>query len=321
MSRAIDTLIVFGQECDPHISRTLKVCGHKFKHVHFINYYDMPKVTYCISNKKSFMHLNGHIIEFDEPSIIWNRMKPCFKPDWKHPLEEVQSQKHWKSQWIDYILGLNHLFNNSQHYNSVDGIRLAENKLYQLYIARTLGFVIPDTLIGNDIDPIAAASFQHRLFKPLTSEVYIDEQAAFASIIDWDTMNITSEEVAICPAIYQLYEEKDFELRTFAFGDRIMSVKIDSQKNNISTIDWRLGHRLDIFTKFESEILDHEMIVRYLEAMGIKYGVFDFIVQKDGEIIFLECNPDGQWLGYSDHCGMNAEVAFADMLCERINGN
>jgi D-alanine-D-alanine ligase-like ATP-grasp enzyme len=33
-----------------------------------------------------------------------------------------------------------------------------------------------------------------------------------------------------------------------------------------------------------------------VQALGLNFGCIDFIVRPDGRMVFLECNPNGQWL-------------------------
>lgn len=35
---------------------------------------------------------------------------------------------------------------------------------------------------------------------------------------------------------------------------------------------------------------------KYLRGMHLNFGCFDFILTPQREYVFLECNPNGQWL-------------------------
>ena len=34
----------------------------------------------------------------------------------------------------------------------------------------------------------------------------------------------------------------------------------------------------------------------FMNEMGLNFAVFDFVKTQSSEILFLECNPNGQWL-------------------------
>ncbi|MBR2052504.1 MAG: hypothetical protein IJ961_08530, partial [Bacteroidales bacterium] len=62
-------------------------------------------------------------------------------------------------------------------------------------------------------------------------------------------------------------------------------------------IDWRQGYDYDL----RHEIVDipdsiKDFCLAFLKKMKLNFGCFDFIVTPDDEYVFLECNPNGQWL-------------------------
>lgn len=54
-----------------------------------------------------------------------------------------------------------------------------------------------------------------------------------------------------------------------------------------------------------------ERCVQYLGQMGLGFGAFDFIERPDGEVVFLECNPNGQygWLEEALEIPVSAAIA------------
>ena len=55
-------------------------------------------------------------------------------------------------------------------------------------------------------------------------------------------------------------------------------------------------------------------MTKYLAAMDLNYGAFDFAVTRSGEWIMFECNPAGQWLWLEEATGMPIAAAIADLL-------
>jgi len=51
-----------------------------------------------------------------------------------------------------------------------------------------------------------------------------------------------------------------------------------------------------------------------MNIMGLRYGAFDFIVDKSGDYFFLECNPSGQWLWLEKVTDVNISQAVANEL-------
>jgi len=57
-----------------------------------------------------------------------------------------------------------------------------------------------------------------------------------------------------------------------------------------------------------------QLCSRLLEALGLVFGCFDFIVTPDEEYVFLEVNPSGQFLFVERHTGMPLLDAFCEFL-------
>jgi glutathione synthase/RimK-type ligase-like ATP-grasp enzyme len=49
----------------------------------------------------------------------------------------------------------------------------------------------------------------------------------------------------------------------------------------------------------------------FMQRMGLNFGCFDFIVTPDNRYVFLECNPNGQWLWIEQETGMKISEAIA----------
>lgn len=61
-------------------------------------------------------------------------------------------------------------------------------------------------------------------------------------------------------------------------------------------IDWRQGYDYDL--------------------MGLNFGCFDFIVTPSLEYVFLECNPNGQWLWVELATEQRISEAIAEFLAQ-----
>ena len=62
-------------------------------------------------------------------------------------------------------------------------------------------------------------------------------------------------------------------------------------------IDWRQGYDYGL----KQEIVEipesiKQFCIAFLKEIHLNFGCFDFIVTPNNDYIFLECNPNGQWL-------------------------
>lgn len=51
-----------------------------------------------------------------------------------------------------------------------------------------------------------------------------------------------------------------------------------------------------------------------MSELQLKFGAFDFIVDKDGSWIFLEINPNGQWLWLENKLDLNISSSILKVL-------
>jgi glutathione synthase/RimK-type ligase-like ATP-grasp enzyme len=87
---------------------------------------------------------------------------------------------------------------------------------------------------------------------------------------------------------------------------------MDSQADEATRTDWRAGQP------------DHEIFVlpeqveasirRLMASFELNFASLDMIVTPDGEFVFLELNPNGQWLWLELELGLPLVASMADLL-------
>ncbi len=208
--------------------------------------------------------------------------------------------------------------------------RRAGNKLLQLKVARELGAHIPETLTSNDPKRIKAFLDDNGdcIVKTFSGSHWIDRQTRslwlpFTALVG--AKNCPDDHVlAACPAIYQRNIPKKHELRTFVAGDFFASAQIQSQDSKYGRIDNRAA-RSGFFAdhvpvqKVATPVAIQSFIKKFATRLGIVSASFDFIVRPDGEFIFVECNPAGQFLWMDAH-GLFEGSTVLDMFCRFLCG-
>jgi hypothetical protein len=194
--------------------------------------------------------------------------------------------------------------------------RVAENKLVQLRTARDVGFRVPATLVSQDPARIRSfcAALGHRVVvKSLTNS----REAALTAARVRPEHLADERALRISPAIYQELVEGERHLRVHAFGDEIHAALI-----TFPDLDWRYG--LEDATVEPYPVPDGlgERIESVLRALGIRMGIFDFKYAPDGELVWLEVNPQGQFLFIEALAGMPLTTCMADFLVReaRVRG-
>lgn len=197
----------------------------------------------------------------------------------------------------------------------------ARNKFDQLMFARKLGLKIPETLITNNCveAKIFLNNFGNVIIKTIAG-YGVKKDGGFESIF---TNKMTKEReqfletLALSPVCFQENIEKKFELRITVVYPTIFACRIDSQNTQKTMIDWR---RYDI-KNTPHLIYDlprdfGEKLLMIMEYYNIHFASFDVVVTPDDRMVFLEMNPNSQWIWIEALTGLPITDTLIDRLIE-----
>jgi glutathione synthase/RimK-type ligase-like ATP-grasp enzyme len=202
--------------------------------------------------------------------------------------------------------------------------RRAESKIAQLLHAVAVGMDVPETLtctspgefleffrtyrddmtsmISKTCSGVASRAFGQEEFFRFTERVGLRD-AAYA----WTLRH--------APATFQSYIDKDVELRVTIVGDRVFAAEIHSQVSRQTRQDWRHYDHLN------TPIRPHDLPAEVAEQcraitrrMGVCYGAMDLIRTTSGRYVFIENNPNGQYLWIEDETSLPISDAICDLL-------
>jgi glutathione synthase/RimK-type ligase-like ATP-grasp enzyme len=95
----------------------------------------------------------------------------------------------------------------------------------------------------------------------------------------------------------------------------VFSAAIHSQQSRRTRHDWRRYDRSRTpYTRHElpSEVADQ--LVTLVRRMKMRYGAIDLIYTQDGRYVFVEINPNGQFLFVEQATSLPISAAIADAL-------
>ncbi len=191
--------------------------------------------------------------------------------------------------------------------------RRAKAKPAQLFKAREIGFDIPRTLVTNDAEEVRAfvsSSPRQVIYKGLSQPRDMEAgKVLFTGVLTPERL-AKIDAIRITPGIFQERVDKAYELRVTVIGSRIFTVKIHSQAHPDASLDWRRSLHDVAYEVVELPRAIEDKISKFMQAFGLIYGAFDFIVTPDGNYVFLEINPSGQfmWLEYATGLEITAEL-------------
>jgi len=197
----------------------------------------------------------------------------------------------------------------------------AEYKPFQLSLALDLGLSIPPTVITNDPSIVRCAytEFGQMVVKPARSGHVVhggQEFAIFTSRVLEDHLN-ELDSVRWSPAIYQALIPKRLDLRITVVGRKIFAAAIDSQSDPAATIDWRQTKNVHL-PHHVVDLPEHlrMRLFRLMDSLHLTFGAIDMIQTTDGDYVFLEVNPSGQWLWLDDILKLGISNSIAEWLAE-----
>ena len=209
------------------------------------------------------------------------------------------------------LLGLIATEFTGRYVSDPEATRAAENKLVQLRAARQAGLRVPDTLVSSDPAQVRRFCDAHdwRVVvktvsgagprQPVMTGAHTPELVQDAA-------------VRLSPAIYQELVPGERHLRVNVFGDDVRTALLTT-----SALDWR--YPLDAAVEAtELDALTTRRLHEVLDVLGLRMGVFDLKLGPDGEPVWLELNPQGQFLWLDGLAGMNLQDAFADFLVREL---
>lgn len=282
-------------------------------------------IDFYIKNTRSGLSVTG-----DQINSVWER-RPASPALLSENCENEIVRKFILDEARGFIFDLRHFLADRYCIGHPLFDCHSDSKMWQLKIARDLGFKIPPTVIANRKNSFADFAKNHSelLTKPINSDTAADydsntEQIFYSRKISRQQILSSQEEAFTHTACcIQEYIDKQYELRVTVVHDKIFACKIDSQAQDEDRgkIDWRQGYDF----KIKHEIVNlprhvESFCLEYLKRMHLNFGCFDFILTPQNEYVFLECNPNGQWLWIENETGLKISEGIAQVLMQADKG-
>jgi len=193
----------------------------------------------------------------------------------------------------------------------------AENKFLQLREASKLGFKIPETLVTNSKSELKDFYENHHrriIVKPISQtriEYAGSPQFIFTNAVTEASMAELNK-YDLTPCIFQENISKEYEIRVTVVGNKVFAAAIYSQEDPETVTDWR-RKKLQ-FYQIDLPCDIQQKCVQMVEVLQLKFGAIDLIIDKNGNYVFLEINPNGQWAWIESQTGMPISDAIIEHL-------
>jgi len=187
----------------------------------------------------------------------------------------------------------------------------AGHKPWQLALAQEIGLDIPPTAMTND--PEEVREFRQRHKGRIIYKQFLALPDAWR-----ETRLLKPEEaeqfdaVRLAPVIFQQYVEAVADIRVIAIGEAFYAASTDLRK-----VDYPVDIRLNLEARYEAYRLPaavEDRLHALMGRLGLEYGAVDLRLTPDGNHVFLEINPSGQFLYIEQMTGQPIAAALAAHL-------
>ncbi|CAM8388163.1 GRASP_SAV_5884, ATP-grasp ribosomal peptide maturase, SAV_5884 family [Candidatus Methylopumilus planktonicus] len=225
---------------------------------------------------------------------------------WKAFNFELENQDNFVVQEVKYIF--RELYAWSRLRNLTKGnpydFHNSLGKVNLLDIASKY-FIVPETLISFQCSGVKNLKKMPIVAKSLSSALTNNKASLLTTEVDISCLDPKF------PWYLQEKVESDFDLTVVVCGERLFAY--EKTRKNLKGLDWRGEQNFDPdireWSKFDLTHEERNSIERFCKDIKVDWGRIDFM-KRDGELVFLEYNANGQWmfLDYHEEDGILACV-------------
>lgn len=193
------------------------------------------------------------------------------------------------------------------------------NRLVVLEEARKIGFKTPDYRVVTKLEDLIDFQKKYRriIAKSIGNGIYdYVGNHRYYTYTELLSEDIFPTQESFQPSLVMSLIEKDFEIRTFYIAGYFYSMAVFSQSSENTKVDYRKGKGI-VCVPFNLPTHISCILKKLYKRLKLNTGSADLIVDKQGNYVFLEINPIGQYEMTSKPCNYNLNKLIAKYL---ING-
>lgn len=189
----------------------------------------------------------------------------------------------------------------------------ASNKILQLDVAQVAGFRVPKTIVSQSRAEVLSfyeCCNHQTIVKSLVgnrSPILLTRRLENPASFD-------EAAYSACPSIYQEMIHGRRHMRLACFGHHAFAAAIES-----SELDWRPNLDVPVYA-YDVPPDIRDKAIHVLRLLGLEMGIFDLKESPNGEWVWLEVNPQGQFLFLEPLTKLPLAEYFTDYLIECATG-
>jgi glutathione synthase/RimK-type ligase-like ATP-grasp enzyme len=314
-------ILIVTNKFDPHADRVIGELNARAVSFARFNTEDFPSsVAWSVwlddAGWRGRLALPRGDLELSQVTSVWyRRPQPSVISD---AVTDEAHRRFCEDQCKAAIGGLWHLLSGAYWISPPHTIAAAERKLYQLQVATRCGFDIPRTVITNRADDAVAFTTPELMNRGVAAKAVGFSPEFGLRTRRLSDADITAlRDVQYAPVILQEYVPKAIEVRATVVAGTVFAAEIHSQENPNTAVDWRHYDLASVrHAPHDMPALIERKCLRLVRELGLAFGAIDLVLTPSGRYVFLEINPNGQWLWIEDLTGLSIARALAQALVQ-----
>lgn len=304
------------EQCTDPVIDWLLYRNANFIKISLRDLYEKNRVVFDIENKK--LYYNDIDLTESVTCVYYRRFEDSIKLNLRKVYPVNQALYELQNELEDLVHYFYYLLKDKKWLPDLSKSDL--DKLTALNIAQECGLKIPKSIVvTTKKDALSLITMVPSIIKPIRFSGYYrcgaHTYSMYTNLIqptDMEKMKIQH----FFPTLIQEKIEKDFEIRLFYLESQIYASAImvgdkdyDDVKRCFDTedISW-------IPFELPQEII--LKIINFMNRAGLNTGSIDMMKDKNGNFVFIEVNPVGQFIAPSKRCNFNLEQKIANLLME-----
>jgi MvdD-like protein with pre-ATP grasp domain len=245
-------------------------------------------------------------IDLESVDCVWYRR---FFPPVLSPSLSARADEDWaQREWRDAVTGA-FAASPARFVSDPLAQERAGLKPYQLRLAQSVGLRIPDTLMTNDAE--AALAFVRKHDGRVVHKVVKTPRDRWVGTKKWTASDEAELPwLYLTPTFFQEQIQARHELRITVVGRELFAAEFGVPPQVTDA-------RSELDGPWEAYRLpDHveSRLFALMDRLGLQFGTIDMRRCENGEYVFLEVNPQGQFLFVEIKTGMPITRALAALL-------
>ena len=268
------------------------------------------------------LHWQGHSFEPQSFTNVWYRRPQRLKM----PAQVNGSDDDYLlDEWSEAIEGFLAHIPKFRWVNHPSANALASNKLEQLTTASRMGLTVPKTLVTQDPERLREFFFEcaeRIIAKPMSSGLLERSDSDQVSLIY--TSQVTKadlenlDDLRNCPTLFQEHVQKTLDIRVTIIDQDVHSVSLAAGAEGVQRCDIRRDNMEDVIYQ-PCALPDHirTKLLALMEYYRLRFAAIDLAITENGEWVYFETNPNGQWAWLDLSGGMRIGESFVRAFAQQ----